>query len=227
MDITSPAIHGQQALFRASVCRGAEAARLAAIPATNKLLAQLRDLFAPVPHNGRIPDQQRDRALQAIVEGGSTDIATIGAAVLFSGRTAATFDELKRQRQWYNNIPQNSYNAEGYLDGLEVVREDWRTLYDRHGGSRTLFVCDPPCLTTQANNYKGGRYWPLTAYLDILLALRGARFIYFTSGKSQLVELCSWLARHTDIDALAGAEVVKRNNIVRPGAEYTDIMIFN
>ena len=88
-------------------------------------------------------------------------------------------------------------------------------------------MCDPPYLTTQANNYKGGRYWPLTAYLDILVALRGARFIYFTSGKSQLVELCRWLARHTDFDALAGTEAVKRNNIVNTYRGYTDIMIFN
>ena len=66
------------------------AQRLAAIPATNKLLAQLRNLFAPVPQNGRIPDQLRALALQAMEEGGATDIATIGAAVLFSGRAAAT-----------------------------------------------------------------------------------------------------------------------------------------
>lgn len=201
--------------------------RLDAIPATNKILDQLRAVLACVDKGARLPEYVRDTALKMIESSGATDFDTIGAAVLFSSRTASTLYELKHQRPWYNTIPQNDYTADGYLDGLEVVCEDWHSLYERHGGAHTLFLVDPPYLTTQAGGYKGGRYWSLANYLDILLALRGARFVYFTSGKSQLVELCEWLAQNTDFNALQGVEVVRRNNYVRAGCKFTDIMIFN
>lgn len=201
--------------------------RLAAIPATNKVLSQLRAVLACVEPGGRIPDNVRETALKMIERSGATDFLTIGAAVLFSGRTASTLYELKHQRPWYNYTPRTDYNADGYLDGLEVVCEDWSKLHERHRDPHTLFACDPPYLTTQAGNYKGGRYWPLTAYLDILLALRGCRFVYFTSGKSQLVELCEWLSANTDFNLLQDAETIKRTNNVRSGCSYTDIMISN
>jgi hypothetical protein len=35
-------------------------------------------------------------------------------------------------------------------------------------------------------------------YLDVLTLLKGVSYVYFTSNKSQTVELCQWMDKNTD-----------------------------
>ncbi|MDR2887360.1 MAG: hypothetical protein LBV26_05075 [Bacteroidales bacterium] len=41
-------------------------------------------------------------------------------------------------------------------------------------------------------------YWKLKDYLDVLTILKGVSYVYFTSNKSQIVELCEWMDKNTD-----------------------------
>ncbi len=99
-----------------------------------------------------------------------------------------TLEDL-RHSTYYNRVRKPIYNAEGYLDGLTIV----------------LFIVDPPYLATEAITYK--LYWKLSDYLNILTILKDTNFVFFTSNKSDIVELCDWIEQHTQANSpFANAE---------------------
>lgn len=57
----------------------------------------------------------------------------------------------------------------------------------------TVFLVDPPYLSTDVGTYN--MYWKLSDYLDVLTILAGHHFIYFTSNKSSIIELCEWMGK--------------------------------
>ena len=162
--------------------------------------------------------------VQEYTKRGYVDIMTIGRSVLFSGKWATSFDELTKHTM-YNRVRPGLYDAAGYLDGLEVVHMDYRELFSREcGNSRALFVLDPPYLGTECGMYK--IYWKLTDSLDVLRLLAGTKWIYFTSDKSQIVELCQWLAERCGETApMYGATVRQRTNHLNYQAKFNDMMI--
>lgn len=170
--------------------------RLAAVEDTNAILATIKERLTGLEPNERLSEALRSEVL-AIVEGaqnrlGWVDIQTIGRSVLFSGKWVTSLEEL-RKHTMYNRVRPGGYECDGYLDGLEIVHMDYRELFERErGNSRALFVLDPPYLTTECGMYEN--YWRLTDYLSVLRLLRGTKYIYFTSDKSQIVELCQFMA---------------------------------
>ncbi|WP_304976716.1 DNA adenine methylase [Duncaniella muris] len=202
--------------------------RLAAIGQTNEILRAIKDRLTGVEPNQRLTEQQRADVL-AIVEtyeqrDGYTDIMTIGRNVLFSGKWVTSIDDL-RKHTMYNRVRPGAYDCEGYLEGLEVVHMDYRDLFERErGNSRTLFVLDPPYLTTECGMYEN--YWKLTDYLNVLSLLKGTKYVYFTSDKSQIVELCQWLAgEYREAAPMWGATVRMRTNTLNYQAKFNDMMI--
>lgn len=202
--------------------------RLAAVEQTNEILRVIKDRLTGVEPNRRLTEQQRADVL-AIVEGyerrsGYVDILTIGRNVLFSGTWVTSLEELRKHRM-YNRVRPGGYECAGYLDGLEVVHMDYRELFERErGNSRALFVLDPPYLTTECGMYEN--YWKLTDYLDVLRLLKGTKYVYFTSDKSQIVELCQWLAdEYREAAPMWGAEVRQRTNTLNYQAKFNDMMI--
>lgn len=201
--------------------------RLAAIDTTNEILTLIKQRLTGVETNKRLTPSERADVL-AIVEDytrrGYVDIMTIGRSVLFSGKWVTSFEELTRHTM-YNRVRPGVYECDGYLDGLEVEHMDYRDLFKREAGnSRTLFVLDPPYLTTECGQY--GNYWRLTDYLDVLRLLSGTKWVYFTSDKSQIVELCQWLAANFGEAApMYGATVKQRTNHLNYQAKFNDMMI--
>lgn len=202
--------------------------RLAAIEDTNAILAAIKELLIGVEHNNRLTDRQRADVL-AIVEDaqkrlGRVDILTIGRSVLFSGKWVTSLEEL-RKHTMYNRVRPGGYECAGYLDGLEVVHMDYRDLFERErGNSRALFVLDPPYLTTECGMYEN--YWRLTDYLSVLRLLRGTKYVYFTSDKSQIVELCRFMAdEYGEAAPMYGATVRMRTNHLNYQAKFNDMMI--
>ncbi len=202
--------------------------RLAAIGQTNEILMVIKERLTGLESLRRLTEQQRADVL-AIVEdyerrSGYVDIMTIGCNVLFSGKCVTSLAEL-RKHTMYNRLRPGAYECGGYLDGLEVVHIDYRDLFERErGNSRTLFVLDPPYLTTECGMY--GNYWKLTDYLDVLRLLRGTKYIYFTSDKSQVVELCRFMAEeYGEAAPMYGAEVRQRTNTLNYQAKFNDMMI--
>lgn len=201
--------------------------RLANIEQTNDILMQIKERLKGVQPNARLSDDQRADVL-AIVEkyeaAGYVDIMTIGRSVLFSGKWVKTLDEL-RKHTMYNRVKPGGYDCVGYLDGLEVVHMDYRQLFAMHkDNSRALFVMDPPYLTTEVGQYEN--YWRLTDYLDVLKLTKGTKYIYFTSDKSQITELCNWLVcEFGEAAPLYGADKQVRTNTLNYQAKFNDMMI--
>lgn len=202
--------------------------RIAAVNQTNEILRVIKDCLTGLECNQRLTESQRTDIL-AIVEGyerrdGYVDFLTIGRSVLFSGKWVTSLEEL-RKHTMYNRVRQGGYDCAGYLDGLEVEHMDYRDLFERErSNSRALFVLDPPYLTTECGMYEN--YWKLTDYLDVLRLLKGTKYVYFTSDKSQIVELCQWLAgEYREAAPMYGATVRMRTNTLNYQAKFNDMMI--
>lgn len=203
--------------------------RLANVPVTNEILRRLRPVIATVPPNKRVPQEQHDKILSIIAgyekKGCYVDYLTLSASILFSGKWVKTYQELAKQTM-YNVIKQSDYNVDGYLDGLEVVHADYREVFAAFPDKeKTLFLIDPPYLSTEVGSYEC--YWKLGDYLDVLKLLVETRYIYFTSNKSQIVELCWWLNDNAALirNPFDGAETHKRYNNLNYNSGFTDIML--
>ena len=201
--------------------------RLAAVDTTNEILRAIKQRLSGLEANKRLTDRERADVLAIVHEytqRGYVDIMTIGRNVLFSGKWVTSFDELTKHTM-YNRVRPGLYEVAGSLDGLEVVHMDYRELFQREAGnSRALFVLDPPYLTTECGMYEN--YWKLTDYLDVLRLLDGTKWVYFTSDKSQIVELCQWLAgRYGEAAPMYGATVRMRTNTLNYQAKFNDMMI--
>ena len=88
-----------------------------------------------------------------------------------------------------------------------------------------VFLVDPPYLSTDSKTYK--MYWKLSDYLDVLTVLAGHRFIYFTSNKSSIVELCDWMGKHPELgNPFENCQRREFNAHMNYSASYTDIMLY-
>jgi site-specific DNA-adenine methylase len=84
----------------------------------------------------------------------------------------------------------SDYNADGYLDGLVIESSDYKDIFRKYKDvSNVVFLVDPPYLCTEVGTYNMS--WSLADYLDVLTVLCGTSYIYFTSDKSSILELCA------------------------------------
>ena len=165
--------------------------RLGNIHRTNELLEDLRETAKGYPRHKKITGSMRDVFLERILQdeqNGFVDYLTLSSSLLFSMKYVLNFEELKKQNL-YNKLRQNDYNCDGYLDGLEVVCCDYKELADKYNADTdVVFLVDPPYMATDISTYKMD--WRLQDYLDVLLVLSGHPFVYFTSGKSPILDFC-------------------------------------
>ncbi|WP_418992608.1 DNA adenine methylase [Alistipes sp.] len=202
--------------------------RLENIPRTNALLANIRNMVGVKPKGQRLPEPLRRQILDRVTQEEATgfvDYITLSASLLFSGNYATSFEELAAE-QFYNSVRQTDYAAEGYLAGVEIAKHDYRELFGLFKNvPGVVFLIDPPYLSTEAGAYKC--YWKLADYLDVLQCLQGQSYVYFTSTKSQIVELIDWFARtQFDGNPFDGAERKEVSATINKDAKYTDVMIY-
>ena len=167
-----------------------------------------------VEREKKVPTEQRAQILAIISEyseKGYVDYITLGSSLLFSGKWAKTFQELSKETM-YNVVRKANFDVTGYLDGLEVVHKDYRELFA------------PPYLATDVVSYEN--YWKLSDYLDVLKLLVGTKYVYFTSNKSQIVELCEWINTNASIgNPFKGVEIRTQQNNLNYHTSFTDIML--
>ena len=203
--------------------------RLAVIPRTNALIGKFRELTDPIPKNKALPESIKKEVLGIIREeeetAGYVDYLTLSSSLLFSSQYANNYDELARET-FYSKARKVDYDASGYLDGIEVVHEDYRTLYEMYKDvPGVLFIVDPPYLSTEVTAYRMS--WKLSDYLDVLSVLSDHSFVYFTSDKSGIVELCEWMGRHPEVgNPFADTMRVDIKASVNYSSSYTDTMIY-
>lgn len=201
--------------------------RLLNVSTTNKILREIRPLVADIPNDKKIPIPIKLKILEILDKhsrDGLIDYITIGSSLLFSGKYAKSFAELEKQT-FYNCLKRTDYVVDGYLDGLEVVHKDYKALYNEYKNNpNAIFLIDPPYLSTEVGSYEC--YWKLNDYLDVLKCLENTRYVYFTSCKSQILELCKWMRDNPDIgDPFNGAEIRTRKNDVNYNCSFIDIML--
>lgn len=90
-----------------------------------------------------------------------------------------------------------------------------------------LFIVDPPYLTTDTKTYRSDAYWKLKDYLDMLNVLANNNYVFFTSNKSFLVELCEWFALNYGLNNPVTGYVLNTHNVsLNKQARYTDMMFY-
>lgn len=202
--------------------------RLEAIPETNRLLARFRKMLAGYPRNGTITGPERDEVIDLLKDAdrrGYVDWITLSSSLKFSMKYGVCLDDFINDRL-YNKIRMSDYDATGYLDGVEIVRNDYRELFKQYKDvERVVFLVDPPYLSTDTATYMSDGYWKLKDYLDVLQVLHGRDYFYFTSNKSQIVELCEWIGTVTAAaNPFADATRISVSGNASYNGSYTDIM---
>lgn len=200
--------------------------RIATIPATNAILSDLRGFLNGVKPDSRLSETQRQNVLKRIKqEKGFVDYITLSSSLLFSMNYVKTMKELESATM-YSKVKMNDYDATGYLEGVEVVSEDYKVIYNRFKSlSGVVFLIDPPYLSTDCSSYEN--YWKLKDYLDVMLCLYNSSYFYFTSNKSNIVELCEWISTNTGgVNPFAGAITSTMSVSPSYNTTYTDMMIY-
>lgn len=202
--------------------------RLENIENTNQIITDLRAIMKNCVKNKLVLGVERERVLKRIKEAdkkGYVDYITLSSSILFSMKYVQTYEALEKE-SFYNCIRQSNYDASGYLDGLEVVSVCYKELFEKYKhDSNVVFLVDPPYLSTQAGTYKS--HWKLKDYLGVLDVLYGTKYVYFTSNKSSIIELCEWIETKTPIsNPFNGATTATMNATINYNSSYTDIMIY-
>lgn len=204
--------------------------RIENIPVTNALLSDLRKIVRDVPRKKRITGETREKVLACLKrylqQYGYVDFITISSSILFSMKYVTIFEDVGKETL-YNNIRMNDYPpCSDYLDGLQVVCCDYKNLYDKYKDMpKVVFLIDPPYLNTEVGTYN--MYWKLPDYLDVLKILQGCSFVYFTSDKSSIIELCEWMEKNKETgNPFKNCSIASVNAHVNHNAGYTDMMLY-
>ncbi len=202
--------------------------RLENIERTNLLLADLRIILKDCPRHKLVDQKTRElifARLETEEQTGFVDYITISSSLLFSMKYVLSLEALRKEGM-YNNIRKNDYSCEGFLDGLEITNCDYRDLVKRYEDNpNVIFLVDPPYLCTEVGTYNMS--WSLADYLDVLTVLQGKRFVYFTSNKSSIIELCDWLGNNQSLgNPFKNARKIEFNAHMNYNSQYTDIMLY-
>lgn len=203
-------------------------ARLENVDNTNAIIADLRKITADLPDSKRVPDDYKKQILDRInAEEGFVDCITISSSLLFSMKYVTEKENFAKETL-YNNVKQSNYKVDGYLDGVDRVKKDYRELFNEYQGKENVvFLLDPPYLSTDVSTYSKADYWKLTDYLNVLKCLNATNYFYFTSNKSQIVELCDWMETNGNYqNPFAGSTTKTVSGTVNYSSSYQDIMIF-
>lgn len=133
------------------------------------------------------------------------------------------YNDFDNYRQRLENIPRTNV----LLDKIRAVVASVprRKFLPKKTKEAVLFLIDPPYLSTEVGTYTMN--WGLSDYLDVLQTLVGTNYIYFTSNKSSIIELCDWMGRNNAIgNPFASSEKVEFNAHMNYNSSYTDIMLF-
>lgn len=202
--------------------------RLENIERTNEIFDLIRPFIDGLKKEQGIPEEKKNKILDLLSENekkGFVDYITLSSGLLYSGQFATSLETLSKHK-FFNHVRQTPYSAEGYLDGLEITCKDFLELFEElKDREKVLFLLDPPYLQTDMDTYHNSDFWTLGETLDVVRMLMGTKFIFFTSGKSDIPELLDWLCENTSgFDFVKKAEIHKRTNFIDKIHHYEDYM---
>lgn len=202
--------------------------RLKNVDNTNKLIADVRAILVNCPKDKKVPIAEKQLILKRVrkeeSQNGYVDYITLSSSILFSMKYVQSFEELEKETL-YNCVRMSEYYVDNYLDGLTIESVDYKVLFKKYSQQpNVIFLVDPPYLSTEVGTYKN--YWKLKDYLDVLDVLNGTNYVYFTSNKSNIVELCEWMSnKSAHYNPFAGSTTSTVHSQLNYNSSYTDIML--
>lgn len=195
---------------------------------TNLILKDFREILKDVGDSQRVTGVCRDQIIDRVKqEPGFVDYITLSSSILFSMNYATNLQELEKQTL-YNNVRQSDYKADGYLEGVHRVKKDYRDLFAEYRNTaNVVYLLDPPYLSTDVSSYNKKDYWKLADYLNVLKCIEDTSYFYFTSNKSQIIELCEWMESNGYCrNPFDGATTLVKGTQLNKTSRYNDIMIY-
>lgn len=201
--------------------------RVKRIDNTNNILEEIRPILNPYSVKAKVSTNDQKRIIAIIkafdlVE--DVDCISLSSRLLFSMNYEDTIEGLEKSTFYVLSKTPSPYNADDYLTGARVVCSDYRPLLKEAKDKGAVIVLDPPYLSTDISHYGKKEYWNFTEYLDLLYSTEGQRFVYFTSDKSQVIELLEWYDIKGVRSPFNGAKVYTSKGRPSRTAKYTDIM---
>ena len=206
---------------------------MANINTTNEIVDKIREI---IPYTTKRKDASRYKIIpevkQKIIDiiyeyeqKGFVDYKTLSCNLLFSGKYQTDFNSFIKSG-FYSRIKKSEYNADGYLQGVEVAHCDYRELFKQYKNNpKVVFIADPPYFNTNVKCYES--YWNLQDYFDVFKVLKDTSYFYFTSDKSQILQLFDSLEENFEFKS--PFRDAKRSYVkvtINKWNYYNDIMIY-
>lgn len=166
-----------------------------------KVMTKIRKLVndANIKAGGKLPDDMTKEIIN-MLKLLRDDNKYIGG--LFSSCLCFQFSTLDLddpKQKLYNKLTKKEYDKYiAQYDNLDIVHEDWTTLYNKYKGcNNVVFILDPPYPMTYQTKYKG--YSFLNNQLKIIDLLKNEdNVLLFTSEKSFILDCYKW--KYEDVD---------------------------
>ncbi|HHF5547592.1 TPA: hypothetical protein ACPPDO_000460 [Haemophilus influenzae] len=206
------------------------AERLAHIDDINQLRAELYSVVGnATSKNKRMTKDCKAECIRIIQNfKGYKDLNCLASWLLFSGQQVATLDDLFQHNFWHC-IRQSDYpKADGYLDGVEIVKESFHTLLPKFSNDpKALFVLDPPYLCTKQESYKQATYFDLIDFLRLVNITRPP-YVFFSSTKSEFIRFVNYMLEDKvdNWQAFENAERITVNAKLNYQVAYEDNLVY-
>lgn len=208
--------------------------RLKNIDTTNEIITKIRNI---IPYTIRKKGTSRDhitsketkqKIIDVIYEyeqKGFVDYKTLSSNLLFSGKNESDFKSFT-SKQFYERIKKGNYNADGYLQDVEVTHSDYKELFKQYENTPNVcFIVDPPYFNTDTKSYSN--YWQIQEYFDVFKVLKNSSYFYFTSDKSQILQLFEALESNFDFKSpFQNTQKCYVKVTINKFNYYNDIMIY-
>ena len=179
--------------------------RLLHVEETQKILDEIGKIIndAGIDSKKEIDKKTADdikRLLQEKEQHGEfIDWITMSSQLCFSMNIKQTSEDFNHAKL-YNKINKKSLKANNdYLNGIDIVHKDWKELYNEYKDKDNIvYLIDPPYPNTLTEQYKND-----ICFDDTLLLLdifhSNNNVYYFTSSKSNIIELYKWKYDDDDV----------------------------
>lgn len=205
------------------------AERLANIKQTNQLRQQLANCLIDVKPEARLSNEKKKEIIDIIRRfDGYKDIKALTSWLLFSGSDVKSLEALFKKSLWNNLIKRDYPVSDDYLDGLNIVRMDFKDLINQHRHKeKVLFLLDPPYICTEQSTYKKETYFDLIDFLELMRLIRPP-FIMFSSAKSEFNRYIDFLIKHKEKNYQYFVDAVEQkiNVRVNHNVNYQDNMVY-
>lgn len=205
------------------------AERLANIKQTNQLRQQLAHCLIDVKPETRLSNEKKKEIIDIIRRfDGYKDIKALTSWLLFSGSDVKSLEALFKKSLWNNLIKRDYPVSDDYLDGLDIVRMDFKDLINQHRHKeKVLFLLDPPYICTEQSTYKKETYFDLIDFLELMRLIRPP-FIMFSSAKSEFNRYIDFLIKHKEKNYQHFVDAVEQkiNVRVNHNVNYQDNIVY-